>query len=164
MKWRVYWTSLRSIFLQPEKQRKQLWRIWECYNQFPGGSDIKESACDVEICIRSLGQDNPLEKGMATHSSILSWRIPQIEQRIPFLQSMGSRRVGHKWATNIQKSKVSFTFWMWYNLPFAQTEFFKVLFPYLLFLAVVGCCTGFSPVVMHRLLMVMTSLVAEHWL
>ena len=42
----------------------------------------------------SLGQEDPLEKGMATHSSILSWRIPWTE--VPGgLQSMGSQRVRH---------------------------------------------------------------------
>ena len=36
----------------------------------------KESTCNVETWVRSLGLEDPLEKGMATHSSILSWRIP----------------------------------------------------------------------------------------
>ena len=40
---------------------------------FPGGSDSKEFACKYT---RSLGQEDPLEKGMATHSSIPAWRIP----------------------------------------------------------------------------------------
>ena len=39
---------------------------------FPSGSDGKESACNVQ----SLGGEDPLEKEMATHSSILAWRIP----------------------------------------------------------------------------------------
>ena len=39
---------------------------------FPGGSDGKESACNAG----DLGWENPLEEGMATHSSILAWRIP----------------------------------------------------------------------------------------
>ena len=41
-----------------------------------------------------LGWEDPLEKGMATHSSILTWRIPWIEEPGE-LQSMGSQRVGH---------------------------------------------------------------------
>ena len=44
--------------------------------------------------VRSLGREDPLEKGMATHSSILAWRIPWTEEP-GGLQSMGSRRVGH---------------------------------------------------------------------
>ena len=42
----------------------------------------------------SLGQEDPLEKEMATHSSILAWKIPCIEES-GGLQSMGSQRVGH---------------------------------------------------------------------
>ena len=49
-----------------------------------------------ETCIRFLGQEDPLEKGMVTHSSILAWRIPQMEEP-GGLQSMGSPRVGHDW-------------------------------------------------------------------
>ena len=44
--------------------------------------------------VRSLGQEDPLEKGMATHSSILAWRIPWIEEPGE-LQSMVLHRVGH---------------------------------------------------------------------
>ena len=47
---------------------------------FPGGSDGKESACNEETRVGSLGQEDPLEKGMAPHSSILAWRIPWTEE------------------------------------------------------------------------------------
>ena len=47
---------------------------------------------------RSLGQEDPLEEGMATHSSTLAWRIPWTEEP-GGLQSMGSQRVGHSQAT-----------------------------------------------------------------
>ena len=43
---------------------------------FAGGSAGKESAAMREIPVRFLGREDPLEKGMATHSSILAWRIP----------------------------------------------------------------------------------------
>ena len=43
---------------------------------FPGGSDNKESVCNAETWIQSLGWEDPLEEGVATHSSILAWRIP----------------------------------------------------------------------------------------
>ena len=43
---------------------------------FPGGSVVKNLSAMQEIGVRSLGQDEPLEKGMATHSSILVWEIP----------------------------------------------------------------------------------------
>ena len=47
-----------------------------------------------ESWVRSLGQEDPLEKGVATHFSILAWRIPWTEQP-GGLQSMGSQRIGH---------------------------------------------------------------------
>ena len=47
-----------------------------------------------ETGVRSLGQEDPLEKAMATHSSTLAWRIPWREEP-GRLQSMGSQRVGH---------------------------------------------------------------------
>ena len=47
------------------------------FSGFPGGSAGKESACNVgDPPVRFLGQEDPLEEGMATHSSILAWRIP----------------------------------------------------------------------------------------
>ena len=61
---------------------------------FPVGSDDKESACNAGDpgLIPELGRSPG--KGMATHSSILAWRIPWIEET-GGLQSMGSQRVGH---------------------------------------------------------------------
>ena len=47
-----------------------------------------------ETWVRSLGQEDPLEKEMATHSSVLVWRIPWMEEP-GVLQSMGSQRAGH---------------------------------------------------------------------
>ena len=60
---------------------------------FPGGSDVKESACNAGDQGSILGQEDPLEKGMAAHSSI-DWRIPWTEDP-GGLQSMGSQRVRH---------------------------------------------------------------------
>ena len=59
-----------------------------------GGSDGKESACNAGDQGLTLGQEEPLEKGMATHSSILVWRIPWAEEPSG-LQSMALQRVGH---------------------------------------------------------------------
>ena len=60
---------------------------------FPDDIDDKDSACNTGEEVRSLGWKYPLEKGMATHSSILSWRISWTEEP-GGLQSMGSQRVG----------------------------------------------------------------------
>ena len=47
--------------------------------------------------VQPLGGKDPLEEGMATHSSILAWRIPWTEE-LGGLQSMGLQRVGHDWS------------------------------------------------------------------
>ena len=52
-----------------------------------------------ETQVQSLGQEDPMENEMATHSSVLAWRIPWTEEP-GGLQSMGSQRVGYAWATN----------------------------------------------------------------
>ena len=60
----------------------------------PGGSMVKNLPAVQETWVRFLGREYPLEKEMATHSSVLAWRIPWIEET-GGLQSMGSHRVGH---------------------------------------------------------------------
>ena len=61
---------------------------------------VKNLPAMQETWVQSLGQKDPLEEEMATHSSILAWRIPWIEEPSR-LQSMGSQRVGHDWATSV---------------------------------------------------------------
>ena len=61
-----------------------------------------------ETRVQSLGKEDPLEKGMATHSSIFAWRIPWTEE-LGRLQSMGSHRLRHNWVTNT----LTFTFHSW---------------------------------------------------
>ena len=60
---------------------------------------LKHLPAMQETRVWSLGQENPLEKQMASHSSILAWRIPWTEEPVR-LQSLGLQRVGHNWATN----------------------------------------------------------------
>ena len=55
---------------------------------------VKKPPAVWETWVRSLGQEDPLEKEMVTHSSILAWTIPRTEEH-GRLQSMGSQRVGH---------------------------------------------------------------------
>ena len=52
-----------------------------------------------EMRVKSLGQEDPLEEEMATHSNILAWRIPWTERALAGLQFTGSQRVGHDLAT-----------------------------------------------------------------
>ena len=55
---------------------------------------VKNLPAMQETQVRSLGREDSLEKGTATHSSILAWRIPWTEEP-GGLQSMGSQRIGH---------------------------------------------------------------------
>ena len=70
-----------------------------------------------ETQVRSLGWEDPLEKEMATHSSILAWRIPWT-QKPGGLQSMGPQRVKHDWETDT----FPFTLWVcsWECLPLSM--------------------------------------------
>ena len=64
---------------------------------YPGGSVVKNLPAiqeTQETQVRSLGYKGPLQEGMATHSSILAWRIPWTEEPGE-LQSIGSERVRH---------------------------------------------------------------------
>ena len=93
---------------------------------FPGGgSDGNESACSAENLGWILGQEDPLEKRMATHSSTFAWRIPWTGESAG-LESMGSQRIRHNWVTNTfttltislgigqEMGKMPFIFW--YNI------------------------------------------------
>ena len=66
---------------------------------FPGDQVVKNLPAMQETRVQCLGREDPLEKEMATHSSILAWRIPWTEEPCG-LQSLGSQRVGHDRATN----------------------------------------------------------------
>ena len=68
---------------------------------FLAGSVVKNPSASQEMWDRFLGQKDPLEEEMATHSSILAWRIPWTEKP-GGLQFMGSQRVGHNLATKQQ--------------------------------------------------------------
>ena len=80
---------------------------------------VKDPPALRETCVWRLGQEDPLEKGMATHSSILAWRIPWTEEP-GGLQSMGSQRAGHNWVTNTHMNhreillKCGFWFKTWF--------------------------------------------------
>ena len=70
---------------------------------FPVAQMVNNLPKVQETRVWSLGQEDPLEKGMATHYSILAWRIPWTEKP-GGLQSMGSQRVGHDRVTNTHTS------------------------------------------------------------
>ena len=59
---------------------------------------VKNLPAMQKICVQSLGQEDPLEKEMATHSNIVAWEITWTEQP-GGLQAMGLQRVGHEFVT-----------------------------------------------------------------
>ena len=67
---------------------------------------VKNMPAMQEIWVRSLGREDRLEKGTATHSNILGWRIPGTEEP-GGLQSMRSQRVGHDLVTDTSKIRQS---------------------------------------------------------
>ena len=84
----------------------QLW-IEHC-QQEKGASQVAQTVKNLptmwEAWVQSLVWEDPLEEGMATHSSILAWRIPWAEEPGK-LQSMGLQRVRHDWATKQEQEE-----------------------------------------------------------
>ena len=85
------------------------------FSLYPVGAPLVTQAVENlpamrEAQVRALVQEEPLEKGVATHSSILAWRIPWSEEP-GGLQFMGLQRGGHDWATN------AFTFTSYTGFP-----------------------------------------------
>ena len=74
-----------------------------------------------ETRVQSLGREDPLGKGMATHSSILAWRIPRTEEP-GGLQFVGSRRVGREWVTETHHSYVESNFKIRYGQTYSQNR------------------------------------------
>ena len=97
-----FWTV--SLRLWEDRGLTILYRqhplLWTSTEQLLWWKTIKHLPTMPETRVRSLGWEVPLEKEMATHSSILAWKIPCIEEP-GRLQSMGSQRVGHDWATSL---------------------------------------------------------------
>ena len=76
------------------------WTTWEAHISSLVAQRVKRLPAMRETQVRSLGQEDPLEKEMATDYSILAWRIPWMEEP-GMLQYTGSQRVGHNWATSL---------------------------------------------------------------
>ena len=77
---------------------KELPSLWD----FPVAQMVKNLPAMQETQVQSLGQEDPLEKGMATHSSHLAWRISWAEE-LGGLQSTGSQRVRYHRVSNTHK-------------------------------------------------------------
>ena len=105
----VLYDSLVFLLIYLEQKQLHLYNNIKVFKvsyradwRFLGSSAGKESICNVWDLGQSLGWEDPLEEGIATHSSILAWRIP-MDRGAWQLQSQrldtGSQRVGHDWVT-----------------------------------------------------------------
>ena len=79
------------------------------FGSFPVAQTVKNLPAMQETRVQLLGGEDPLEKGTATHSSILAWRIPWTEEP-GGPQSMGSQTVRNDWATNTTEKKNTITY------------------------------------------------------
>ena len=93
-----HWATWETL-LEPSLSFIRI-KVWKLVG-LPGGSVLKES-CMQEMWVWSLGWEDPLEKEMAVHCSILAWGIPWTEKPSR-PQSMGSQRVGHNLAAKQQQ-------------------------------------------------------------
>ena len=114
--------SLRAHIF--ERTRPHLWYInYNCapmhtfvylylvWPGFPGDSVVKNPLAKQEKWVPSLGWEDLLQKGMATHSSILAWKIPWTEDT-GGPQFMGSQRVGHDLVTKQQQFSLTTLIWV----------------------------------------------------
>ena len=85
--------SVRRVRMDDEERKNP--------SLFPSCSAVKNLPARQETRTQSLGQEDPLEEVMATHSSILAWKIPWTEEP-GGLQSVGPHRVRHDWVTKKQ--------------------------------------------------------------
>ena len=76
------------------RMRRAMWEFNSRFPQAPVAQTVKRLPAMRETWLQPLGREDPLEKEMATHSSILAWKIPWKEEP-GRLQSMGLQRVGH---------------------------------------------------------------------
>ena len=83
---------------KPRGKASWHWMSWSLLGASLVAQMVKNLPTWRETQVQSLDWEDPLEKGMAIHSSILAWRIPWTEE-LGGLQSKGSQRVRHKWAT-----------------------------------------------------------------
>ena len=111
--------SVENTFMlgKTEGRRRRGWQRTRCLDGITDSmaslvaQTVKRLPTMQEIRVQSLGQEDLLEKEMATHSSILAWKIPWTEEP-GRLQSMGSQKVGDDWVTSLSLSLTQWT-WVW---------------------------------------------------
>ena len=103
MGWSFGVVSKRPLWYSKNSSRIPLYYLLHLYFYTLVAQRLKHLPAMWETWVRSLGWEDPLEKEMATHSSILAWRIPWMEEP-GGLQFMGLQRVGHNWVTSLTHS------------------------------------------------------------
>ena len=104
------WLLEQLIFLKYHPvilHHVNIWIYWDTFLYYPlliqtslVAQTVKRLPAMQETWVQSLGQEDHLEKEMATHSSTLAWKIPWMEEP-GRLQCMGSQRVRHNWMTSL---------------------------------------------------------------
>ena len=103
----MYWSlsdpipqDFHTMFLEFDEGEYDIARLWfySISHSSLVAQRVKNPPAKQDTWVRSLGWEDPLERGMATHSSILPWRVPWTEEPVR-LQSIGLQRVRHDWAT-----------------------------------------------------------------
>ena len=117
------WSHKESDMTERLNWRHMIQRIYKLLTKpnldigaFPMAQQVKNPPAmqeAQEIQVRSLDQEDPLEKEMATHSSILAWEIPWTEKR-GRLWFMGSQRVGYDWASEHTHTQSRYSTWIAY--------------------------------------------------
>ena len=97
-KWLKTWQRLEYSFGTLQELKCFVLFQWSIFLPSLGAQMVKNLPAVQEILVRSLGQGDPLEKGITTHFSILAWRIPWTEE-LGLLKCMESQRVRHNSAT-----------------------------------------------------------------
>ena len=98
-------TSRTWASLGPETRHHGFWPV---SRGFLVAQMAKHLSAMLETPVQSLGQEDPLEKKMATHSSTLAWKVPWTKEPCR-LQSMGLQRVRHDWVTLLTLLSLSWT-------------------------------------------------------
>ena len=119
--------------------------IWYCqsfsFQSFEGvAQTVKRLSAMQETRVRSLGWEDPLEKEMAIHSSTRAWKIPWTEEP-GRLQSMGSQRVGHDWATSLHFKVYAELFHYSFNPSWTLSHVCHLFISF----CEVSVCSGFLP-------------------
>ena len=90
--------QLRNLMEETKTTTPQKWPKVTRKMGFPSGSVVKNLPANAETQVPSLGQEDPLGKEMATHSSLLAWRIPG-QRSLGGCSPWNHKRVGHNLAT-----------------------------------------------------------------